>query len=83
MTKRTIRKWFIGAIITFAVLLIVGVLISIFDCSKDRIVFSTFKDLMPLFLGIAVVWLGFCVQRRNAYQQQLRSLWSKLVEAVH
>jgi hypothetical protein len=56
---------------------------SIFDGSKDQIVFSTFKGLMPLFLGIAAVWLGYCVQRRNAYQQQLRSLWSKLVEAVH
>jgi len=83
MTKKTIRKWFIGAIIAFVVLLIVGILISIFDCSRDRIVFSTFKDLLPLFLGIAAVWLGYCVQRRNAYQQQLRSLWSKLVEAVH
>jgi hypothetical protein len=81
--KKTIRKWFIGAIIAFVVLLIVGILISIFDCTRDRIVFSTFKDLLPLFLGIAAVWLGYCVQRRNAYQQQLRSLWSKLVEAVH
>ncbi|MGB2865094.1 MAG: hypothetical protein WBC05_17330 [Sedimentisphaerales bacterium] len=84
MTKKTIKKWFIVAIIAFVVLLIIiGILISIFDCSKDRIVFSTFKDLLPLFLGIAAVWLGYCVQQRNAYQQQLRSLWSKLVEAVH
>ena len=83
MTKKTIRKWFIGAIIAFILLLIVGIVISIFDCSRDRIVFSTFKDLLPLFLGIAAVWLGYCVQRRNAYQQQLRSLWSKLIEAVH
>jgi hypothetical protein len=83
MTKRTIRNRFIGAIIAFVILLIAGILISIFDCSKERIVFSTFKDLLPLFLGIAAIWLGYCVQRRNAYQQQLRSLWSKLVEAVN
>lgn len=83
MTKSTIRKWFIGAIFAFVILLIVGILISIFDCSRDRIVFSTFKDLLPLFLGITAVWLGYCIQRRNAYQQQLRSLWSKLVESVH
>lgn len=83
MTKKTIRMWFIGAIIAFVVLLITGILISIFDCSTNRVVFSTFKDLLPLFLGITAVWLGYCIQRRNAYQQQLRSLWSKLVEAVH
>lgn len=83
MTKRTIRNWFIGAIAVFAILVLVGILISIFDCSENRVVFSTFKDLLPLFIGIAAVWLGYCVQRRNAYQQQLRSLWSNLVMAAH
>jgi hypothetical protein len=83
MTKRTMRIWFIWAIIAFLVLLFIGVLISIFDCSNNRVVFTTFKDLMPLFLGIAAVWLSYCVQRRNAYQQQLRSLWSTLINAVH
>jgi hypothetical protein len=83
MTKKTIRNRFIAAIIGLAVLAGVGILISALDCSADRRVYSTFKDLLPLFLGIAAVWLGYCAQRRNAYQQQLRSLWSSLVEGVH
>ncbi|MBN1942675.1 MAG: hypothetical protein JW849_05205 [Phycisphaerae bacterium] len=83
MMKRTIRKWFILAIVIFIALLITGILISIFDNTPQRSVYSTFTGLMPLILGIAAVWLGYCVQRRNAYQQQLRSLWSNLIEAVH
>ncbi|MDD5450377.1 MAG: hypothetical protein PHT49_00545 [Desulfovibrionales bacterium] len=83
MTKKSIRRWFIGAIAVFTILAIVGILISIFDCTEERIVFSTFKDLLPIFIGITAVWLGYCAQRRHAYQQQLRSLWSSLVEAAH
>lgn len=83
MTKKTIRKWFIVAIIAFASLLFIGIILGIVDHTENRIVFSTFKDLLPLFLGIAAVWLSYCVQQRNAYQQQLISLWSKLVEAIH
>lgn len=82
MTKRSIRRAFLFAILVFVLLLIFGVAISIFDKTKDRVVFSTFKDLMPLFLGIAAAWLGYCVQRRSAYQQQLRTLWTTLVDAV-
>ena len=82
MTKRTIRNQFIGAIVTFCCLIAVGIGVSVIDHSNNRVIFSTFKDLLPLVIGIAAAWLGFCVQRRSAYQQQLRALWSKLVEAV-
>jgi hypothetical protein len=83
MTKKTIKKWFIGAIVVFGLAAAAGVLISTLDRSPHRLVYSTYKDLVPLLLGIAAVWLGYCVQRRSAYQQQLRSMWSSLVEAVY
>lgn len=83
MTKKSIKRVFLTAIVVFVALLITGVVISIFDATDDRVVFTTYKDLMPLFLGIAAVWLGYCAQRRSAYQQQLRALWTSLVEAVH
>lgn len=82
MTKRSIKKAFITAILTFFALLVIGIFISIFDTTDKRVIFSTFKDLMPLFLGIAAAWLGYCVQRRSAYLQQLRTLWTKLVDAI-
>lgn len=82
MTKKTIYNWFIAAIIYFALLIIVGIALSIVDQSDKRILFSTFKDLMPLFISIPAAWLGYCAQRRSAYLQQLRSLWSKLIDTI-
>jgi len=82
VTKKSIKKAFATAILAFGGLIVVGVLISALDSTKERVVFGTFKDLTPLFLGIAAAWLGYCVQRRHSYKQQLRTLWSKLVEAV-
>lgn len=82
MTKKTITFWFIASVIFFVVLIVIGVTISICDRTTNRIVFGTFKDLMPLAIAIVAAWLGFCVQRRSAYLQQLRAMWSKLVEAI-
>lgn len=82
MTKKTIHGWFLAAIIYFIALIILGVIFSIFDQSERRVVFSTFKDMIPLLISIPAAWLGYCVQRRSAYLQQLRSLWSKLVDAI-
>ena len=82
MTKASIKRAFLTAILVFVALLVIGVVISIFDTTDKRVVFSTFKDLLPLFLGIAAAWLGYCVQRRSSYQQQLRILWTRLVDGV-
>lgn len=82
MTKRSIFLAFVTVIAVFGLLLTAGVLLSVFDRTPNRVIFSTFKDLLPLFLGIAAAWLAYCVQRRSAYQQQLRVLWSKLIESV-
>lgn len=83
MTKKAIKRAFIIAVSAFGVMLVAGITISILDDSSKRIAFTTFKDLIPLALGGVAAWLGYCVQRRSAYQQQLRTLWSRLVEAVH
>lgn len=82
MTKKTIKRWFVSTVGCFVLLIGIGIGISVFDQTEKRVVFTTFKDLMPLAIAIAAAWLGFCVQRRSAYLQQLRSLWSKLIEAV-
>jgi len=82
MTKKTIRRAFLGTILGLALLVAAGIAVSIFDTTEKRLVFSTFKDLLPLTLAIAAAWIGYCVQRRTAYQQQLRVLWSNLVCAV-
>jgi len=44
---------------------------------------SILKDAAPFLIAIPAAWLGYCAQRRSSYLQQLRSLWSKLVDGVH
>lgn len=83
MTRKTIHFWFIAAVIYFAILIIIGVFISIADQTNNRVLYSTFKDLIPLLISMPAAWLGYCMQRRSAYLQQLRSLWSRLIDAVH
>ena len=82
MNKRSIRRAFYFVFASLGTLLVVGVFLSIIDKTDKRIIFTTFKDLLTLVLGVAAAWLGYCVQRRSAYQQQLRILWSRLVEAI-
>jgi hypothetical protein len=82
MTKKSLQNWFLTAILFFIFLVGVGIFISIIDKSSNRLIFSTFKDLMPLMIAIPTAWLGYCLQRRLSYLQSLRSVWSKLVEAI-
>ncbi|HTU24706.1 MAG TPA: hypothetical protein VMF30_04885 [Pirellulales bacterium] len=82
MTKRTVRRWFRAAVLLFVAMIAAGIGLSAADRSEHRVVYGTFKDLIPLMIAIPAAWLGFCVQRRSAYLQQLRSLWSKLIDAV-
>jgi hypothetical protein len=82
MTKHSLSRSFILMILLIAFLIIIGIIISFFDTTNNRFIFTTFKDLIPLVLGLIAAYLSFCVQRRFSYQQQLRVLWSKLVEAI-
>jgi len=40
------------------------------------------KDISTLLVAIPAAWLGYCFQRRSAYLQQLRTLYTKLVIAI-
>ncbi|HBG77852.1 MAG TPA: hypothetical protein DDW84_03235 [Phycisphaerales bacterium] len=82
MTKKTFQIYFRSAVIYFVLLVIIGILIAVFEKGDNRIIFTTFKDLLPLLISAPVTWLGFCMQRRSAFLQQLRSFWSKLVDAI-
>jgi len=62
--------------------IVIAVVIRIFDKSDEEVWYSTYKDLIPFLIALPAAWLGYCLQRRNSYMQQLRSLWSKLVETV-
>jgi hypothetical protein len=83
VTRRSFYKAFRNVVIFFASMILVGVALSCWDPSQDRHYFSTFKDLIPFMIAIPAAWLSYFVQRRSAYLQQLRSLWSKVVDAVH
>jgi hypothetical protein len=82
MTKKTIKRWFIAAVAYFVILVVIGIVLSVLDQSERRLVYSTFKDLIPLLIAIPAAWLGYCFQRRMAFAQQLRSLWSAIVDAT-
>jgi hypothetical protein len=44
--------------------------------------YMPFKDAVPLVIAIPAAWLGFCLQRRQAYLKDVRDLWTKLVAGV-
>jgi hypothetical protein len=82
VTKRSLNIRFQWVIWLYATALLAAVLLRMFDSTKDQLIYATFKDTIPLLIALPAAWLGYCLQRRSSYMQQLRSLWSKLVEAV-
>jgi hypothetical protein len=84
MTKKSLQNWFIAMIIFFIMLIGLGILFSVLDSdlSSKRYLYSTFKDLLPIAIAIPVSWLGYCLQRRISYLQSIRSVWSKLIDAI-
>ena len=82
MTRSRIRRWFRFIVLYFIILILIGVACSVCDNSSSRRLYSTFKDLIPLFIAIPATWLGYCIQRRAAYLQHLRTIWTKLIDAV-
>jgi hypothetical protein len=50
--------------------------------SSERTDYNTFKDLLPLVVALPAAWFGFCLQRRASYLQQVRIVWSLMVDAV-
>lgn len=85
MTRRGFRWAFIAVTLSYAVLISLAFEIRYLWPDSERTAswqYSTFKDVVPLLVAIPAAWLAFCVQRRLSYLQQLRLLWSKLVEAM-
>lgn len=83
MTQRRlliIIRW-IGAFYVFFIL--IGIGLRIFDSTKDQIIYSTFKDLIPLFFAVPLGYLGFCFQRRNSFMNSLKGLWGNMIFAVN
>lgn len=82
MTKRNLARCFSIAVAIYAVATVAGITIRIFDRTDGTVIYSTFKDMIPFVIAIPAAWLGYCLQRRSSYLQQLRTLWSRLVEAI-
>ena len=82
MTKRQLIFWFSMASIVYVIAVVAGVLIQIYDTTTNSVIYSTYKDMIPFIIAIPAAWLGYCLQRRSSYLQQLRILWSTLVKAV-
>lgn len=82
MTKRQLIFWFSMASIVYVIAVVAGVLIRIYDTTTGLVIYSTYKDMIPFIIAIPAAWLGYCLQRRSSYLQQLRILWSTLVKSV-
>lgn len=82
MTKRSLARCFRMTAELYLLAVLGGVAFRVFDSTKDAMLYNTFKDLIPLIIAIPAIWLGHCLQRRSSYLQQLRTLWSLLVDAV-
>lgn len=82
MTKRQLIFWFSMASIVYLIAVAVGVFVRIYDTTANSVIYSTYKDMIPFIIAIPAAWLGYCLQRRSSYLQQLRILWSTLVKVV-
>jgi hypothetical protein len=40
------------------------------------------RSIIPVYIAIAAGWLTFCLQRRVAYTNALRSLWERMVDTI-
>ena len=82
MTKKQLFKWFSVAIMVYLAAVVLGIYLRIYDTTPNYVIYSTYKDMIPLIISIPAAWLGYCLQRRSSYLQQLRILWGNLVKAV-
>lgn len=82
MTKRQLFKWFVIASLVYFFAVALGVSLRIYDTTINSTIYTTYKDMIPFIIAIPAAWLGYCLQRRSSYMQQLRLLWSTLIKAV-
>ncbi len=82
MTRSTLTKALWKVVIALVMLLIIGIVLKSLYPEKDHPVYSTYKDLVPILLGIPAAYLAYCFNLRNAHLQTLRSLWSNTIKAI-
>ncbi len=82
MTSSRLRNILLLTIVIYAVAIAAGIMLRFVIPSPEGEVYSTYKDLLPFVIAIPAAYLAFCFQRRNAYMQALRSLWTNTISAV-
>lgn len=82
MTRAQLRWAVIGVIFVYAGTIVVGILWRQPLSQPASQKYGLYKDLMPLVIAIPAAYLAFAFQRRNSYLQALRSVWSKLADAI-
>jgi hypothetical protein len=80
MTRRALMRWVLFAILVY---LCYGALLTWFKF-VDRFdeLYVLLKDGAIFVSALPAAWLAACFQRRTSFLEQLRDLWSQLVDAV-
>lgn len=80
MTRRTLLHWVIVSILVYVTY---GALLAWFKL-VDRFdeLYVLLKDGAIFVSAVPAAWLTACFQRRTSFLEQLRDLWSQLVDAV-
>lgn len=80
MTRRALLRWVIIAILVYV---FYGTLLTWFKF-VDRFddLYVLLKDGAIFVSAVPAAWLTACFQRRTSFLEQLRDLWSQLVDAV-
>jgi len=82
MTKKKLQRLTLATMGIYVAAIVIGVILRFVDSEPGWIIYSTYKDLIPLVIAIPAAYLAFSFQRRSAYVQALRAYWSLLVRAV-
>ncbi len=83
MTKRSLRRSTTAVIAVYMAVIAIGVILRMTDVSSANVLYSTYKDLIGLFIAIPAAYLAFSFQRRASYLHSLHALWRTLLEGVH
>ena len=72
---RTVAAVYAGAIV-------VGVILRVVGRGAGAPAYQTYRDLIPLIIALPAAFLAQAFQRRAAYVQGLRAVWSEMVGAI-
>ncbi|MCI5141812.1 MAG: hypothetical protein D3909_08830 [Candidatus Electrothrix sp. ATG1] len=82
MTKSKLIQSFCAVGAVYFMALLCGIVFRVLDPSKEALLYNTYKDLIPFVIILPATWLGYCLQQRISYMQQLRIIWSNLVATI-